>query len=268
MTSPAPAPRPSAARSRWLVPALVLVVVAVLVLVIFTLRDSDGATPAGAAGTTVTTPAATAPSDGQADPAEGQAAGGETPVIALSEVERRSADDVLGLGAVDAPVTLVVFSDYQCGYCARWSTDTFPELLDYVADGALRIEWRDVNIFGADSERAARAAYAAALQGAFVEYHDALFPGGKTRSAAQLTDEALVATAAELGLDAEQFAADFASPAAAAEVARNQELGVQLGAYSTPSFVLAGQPIVGAQPTEVFLQAIEAATAQAGPAAG
>ncbi|ROR96304.1 protein-disulfide isomerase [Salana multivorans] len=202
-------------------------------------------------------PAATAPVPG--GPTEVQ--GPEQ--LDLRSAERREADDLLAVGPVDAPVALVVFSDYQCPFCARWSAETLPLLMDHVDAGELRIEWRDVNVFGPASERAARASYAAAKQGVFWEYHDRLFEGGATRTENELGDEALIALAEELGLDVERFTADLASAETVAQITENAQLGIDLGAYSTPAFILGGQPIVGAQPSAVFLDAFAAALAAA-----
>ena len=179
------------------------------------------------------------------------------------EAERRSEDDLLSYGPADAPVGLIVFSDYQCPFCARWNHDTLPQMKQLADDGALRIEWRDVNVFGPASERASRASVAAAQQGKFWEYHGELFEGGEKRSEAELSDEALVALAGELGLDTERFAADMDSEETTTEVQRNMELGMSLGAASTPVFLLGGEPISGAQPTEVFTAAFERALERA-----
>lgn len=180
----------------------------------------------------------------------------------LSSAERRDPDDLLAAGPVDAPVTLVVFSDYQCPFCARWSEETLPLMMEHAEAGDLRIEWRDVNVFGPASERAARASYAAALQGEFWQYHDGLFAGGQKRSEAELSDEALTELAGESGLDTEQFATDMESDQTAEQIALNQRLGMDMGAYSTPVFILGGQPLVGAQPSQVFLDAFDQALAQ------
>ena len=63
---------------------------------------------------------------------------------------------------------LIEYADFRCGYCGKFARDTEPELVKkYVADGTLRIEWRNFPIFGEESEAAARAAWAAGQQGRF-----------------------------------------------------------------------------------------------------
>lgn len=233
----------------WLVPALVVLLAGALIAVVVALAREPAA-PSG--DTTVEASVPEAPTEVQ---------GPQQPD--LTQVERRDEADLLTAGPVDAPVVLVVFSDYQCPFCARWSAATLPLMMERAEAGELRIEWRDVNIFGPASERAARASYAAALQGAFWEYHDALFAGGEHRSESQLSEEALIELAEGLGLDADRFAADLGSEQTAAQVAENQQLGLDLGAYSTPVFILGGQPIVGAQPSQVFLDAFDDALAAA-----
>lgn len=237
-------PKPSnRSRSSWVVPGAVLTLAAVLIAVIVWVNWS-GASPEDG----------TSPS-GDGAPTEVQ--NPEQPD--LTEVEARDEDDLLAAGPVDAPVALIVFSDYQCPFCARWSAQTLPAMMEHVDAGNLRIEWRDINVFGPASERAARASYAAALQGAFWEYHDALFADGEIRSEGELSEESLIALAGELGLDTEQFTADLAAEETAQVIATNQQFGFDLGATSTPVFILGGQPIVGAQPTEVFEDAFQTA---------
>ncbi len=235
----------------WLLPVIVgVIALAVIVLAYFIFATSDRAEPS----------AATEQSDdrGVVDVAPQS----ETDQVDLSFVERRDDTDPLSIGTVDAPVTMVVFSDYQCPFCASWNQDTLPIMMDYVESDQLRIEWRDLNVFGPESEQASKAAYAAALQDAFWEYHDELFADGDIRDPAELSEEALVELAAELGLDTEQFTTDMQSDQVAEQVLINQQLGTDLGAYSTPSFIVDGQPMVGAQPTDVFVNAVDEALAQ------
>lgn len=238
------APRP---QYRWWIPATVVAAAAALVLMILVI-DRDGAdesTPtAGGTG-----PESEAVVTEVADPEQSDLGGDD------------SADesDPMSDGSVDAPVRLVVFSDYQCPYCAAWSQDTLPKMLDYVDSGDLRIEWREVNVFGSASVQAAKAAYAAALQDKHWEFHDALFSGGKPRSPDELTPETLTEVADQVGLDLDRFEADMNSEETAQAVQDNADKGTDLGAFSTPTFILDGQPYVGAQPTNVFVDAVETA---------
>lgn len=261
-------------RPSWPVPVLIGLVAAVaitLIIISSVADDSSGTSHGTMQGQPAPSDAVDPAPDGGADSSGDNAAEPADPPTSadrqetpdLSVVERRDPGDPLGIGPVDAPVTLVVFSDYQCPYCAKWSTETLPALEPYIAAGDLRLEWRDVNIFGDASERGARATYAAALQGEFTAMHGALFADGLTRSEAELSDERLSALAVELGLDGPQFDADYDSEHTRNEVGRNQSLGIELGAFSTPSFIFGGQPIVGAQPTEVFIAAMDQALAAA-----
>ncbi len=248
----------------WVVPSAVgIVAIALIAFIVWsTAGETDAASaPAGSAAATTTADATPAPGsegrDGGPTEVEGPVA------VSFADAERRDPVDLLAIGAVDAPVVLVVFSDYQCKFCAKWSGETLPVMMDYVDSGDLRIEWRDVNVYGADSERAARAAYAAALQGQFWEYHHVLYADGKHRSPGNLTDDALASVAEQLSLDVPRFRADMEDEATAAEITRNQELGIGLGAFSTPMFVMGGEPLVGAQPTQFFVDAFERALAGA-----
>ncbi|GAA2026173.1 thioredoxin domain-containing protein [Yaniella flava] len=173
----------------------------------------------------------------------------------VDQVISRDSDDPLAIGAVDAPVVMVMFSDYQCPFCSRWTHDTLPEMQQFVDDGELRVEFRDINMYGEDSRRAATASVAAGMQDQFEEYHDLLFPDGETLE--DFSTEALVELAADNGLDTEQFEEDMESEQTADIVAENEELGQSIGATSTPTFLMNNTPIVGAQPSEVFIESFE-----------
>src|SRR5690606_34724715 len=99
----------------WSIPAFVLLAVALLAILALSLRDS---------------------SESQ-NPAGEQAPNGPTEVqqpgqIDLRAAERRDAEDQFAAGPADAPVALVVFSDYQCPFCAKWSHETLPLMREYV----------------------------------------------------------------------------------------------------------------------------------------
>jgi len=237
----------TAAQRKLLIPGLILAAAAILIVWVVFGRAGDEAEdePAGAG--------------------DGVVAEVIEPTLPETiDAERREESDPLAIGRIDAPVGIVMFSDFQCPFCALWTDQTLPELLPYVEAGDLRIEWRDLAVFGEDSQRGAHAAYAAGLQGAYAEYSGALFAGGRAPSAQDLAGEALDELAGELGLDVAAFAADRVSPEVEAAVAENLEEGVELGVFSTPAFLVNGRPIVGAQPTEVFLEAVEGELTAAG----
>lgn len=178
-----------------------------------------------------------------------------------SAVERHQPGDPLALGEVDAPVTMVMFSDYRCPFCAKFSRDTEPELLArYVDQGTLRIEWRDFPIFGDQSMLAARAGRAAAAQGRFWEFTRAVFAAAPDRGHANLDEQALVGFARQAGVaDIEGFTAAMRGTGFDAAINADLEQGSRIGVPSTPAFLINDVPFLGAQPTEEFVRAIDAA---------
>lgn len=172
---------------------------------------------------------------------------------------RRADGDPLAVGKKNAPVVLVEYADYQCSFCGRFTRETQPELIKkYVDGGILRIEFRNFTVFGADSERAARASWAAGQQGKFWQLHDALY--AKTRKGAALAEDKLVGLARSSGVDdIDTFRADMKSADADKALKKDQDEGYQLGVQSTPSFLINGRPVAGAQPLAVFSQAVEQA---------
>ncbi|WP_030568157.1 DsbA family protein [Streptomyces aureocirculatus] len=179
----------------------------------------------------------------------------------LEALARRDAEDPLAQGKADAPVVMIEYADFKCGFCGKFARDTEPDLVKkYVEDGTLRIEWRNFPIFGEDSERAARGAWAAGRQGRFWQFHEAAYADGAKDKG--FGEGRLKELARAAGVkDVERFAEDADSGAARDAVKKDQEEGYKLGAASTPSFLVNGQPIAGAQPDAVFERAIEAAAA-------
>ncbi|MGW1075666.1 DsbA family protein [Streptomyces sp. NPDC002537] len=174
---------------------------------------------------------------------------------------RRADGDPLAVGRTDAPVVLVEYADYQCSYCGKFTRDSQPELIKkYVDEGTLRIEFRNFPIFGKDSERAARASWAAGQQGRFWQFHDEVY--AKTRKGDALAEDKLVDMAKDSGVtDLDKFRADLNGTASADAVKKDQEEGYSIGVQSTPSFLVNGQPIAGAQPMSAFDEAIARAKA-------
>lgn len=224
----------------WLVPTVVILAVAALSALAFIGGSSSKAS------TNATTSSATA-----AQP---------TQQISLA---RRQPGDPLAIGRITAPVILIEYSEFQCPFCGLFTRNTQPILIKkYVANGTLRIEWRDFPYLGSESTTAALAGRAAANQGKFWQYHDALFAHQFFPNSGHLTEAYLTGIAKTLGLNLEKFKADLHSSVTKAAVDKDFTEGQDIGVTGTPSFLVNSTPIVGAQPLEVFTQAIELAAAQ------
>ncbi|MGW7102670.1 DsbA family protein [Streptomyces sp. NPDC054838] len=207
---------------------------------------------------------ATAPRDHTAASASSAsapgAAGAPDPLAALA---RREDGDKLAAGRADAPVVLIEYSDFKCGYCGKFARDTEPVLMrKYVEDGTLRIEWRNFPIFGAESEAAAKAAWAAGRQDRFAQFHAAAYAEGAKEKG--FGEERLTELARQAGVpDLDRFRQDTAGAAASGALRKDQEEGYRIGVTSTPSFLVNGEPLAGAQPLGAFEAAITRAKAQA-----
>ena len=95
-------------------------------------------------------------------------------------------------GSSDAPVTVVVFSDFQCEDCAAFARDVQPALeSDFIEPGIVRLAYRQYPLVGGESIRAAEASECAALQGKFWEYHTVLYGWQGAANVGNFSDELL-----------------------------------------------------------------------------
>ncbi len=189
---------------------------------------------------------------------------GERPAVEPAhELERREPGDPLAIGDPDAPVTMIEWSDFQCPFCGAFARETKPELIDrYVEDGTLRMEWRDFPVLGEESQTAALAARAAGAQDAFWPLHDEIFAEEREIDAGELDRASLVAMAERLELDVERFERDLDDASHLDAVEHDLQAGREVGVTGTPAFLVNGELIAGAQPLEVFVDAIERALAE------
>jgi protein-disulfide isomerase len=156
------------------------------------------------------------------------------------------------IGPEDAPITIVEFSDYQCAYCESWYQQTYVKLMDSYP-GKIRFVYRDLPLpMHSEAEPAAEAADCAAEQNAYWKYHDALFSGKYT-----LGHTAYEQYAADLGLDTAAFSTCLDENRYKAEVEEDAADAADLGLNGTPSFVINGRILVGAQPFSAFKTIID-----------
>lgn len=158
-------------------------------------------------------------------------------------------------GSATAPVGMVYFTDFQCGYCRKFVTETLPKLEEqYIRPGKVRLTYRHLAILGEASVQAARASACAFDQGRFWEYHDILFAN---LSPIAFTSARLQRYAADLQLDEKTFAACLDNPAYGKRVEAETMIGRTLGATGTPAFLINRQLLLGAYPFEVFRQVLD-----------
>lgn len=157
-------------------------------------------------------------------------------------------------GNPKSQVTLTAFFDYRCGFCKKVMADLLPLTKP---DSPVRVVFKEFPILGPESLTASRAALAAARQGAYVPFHQALMG---TQEAISL--EVLEAIAVKLKLDTARWKADMASPEVERAIQTNQELAASIGVQATPTFVAGTELAPGALDAGGFRALIEKAKAQ------
>jgi protein-disulfide isomerase len=179
-------------------------------------------------------------------------------------------DDPL-MGDRKARLVLVEFSDFQCPFCARFASETLPEIRkDYIKTGKLKYVFRDFPITSAhkDAFKAALASGCALDQGKYWEMHDQLF-----ENQAAFTTYNLIQRAETVGLNKEKFEKCLNDNEYANEVQNDFAEGLRAGVNQTPTFFLGltepNSPkvkvlavIAGAKPYAVFKAAIDSALEQ------
>ena len=151
------------------------------------------------------------------------------------------------LGNPKGSHTLYEFSDYNCGYC-RMSAAHVEQLI--AKDPELRVVIKEWPIFEG-SDVAARMALAAAKQGKYAAFHDALYK--KEVADSQTVDQVGKA----IGLDMERARRDAQGQDVTMELMRTAALAQDLGFTGTPAWITGNRILQGAQGTERLAQAIE-----------
>lgn len=149
-------------------------------------------------------------------------------------------------GAEKGDVTLVMFTDYSCGFCRASLADVDRLLAE---DKKLRVVWREIPILGPGSEAAARAALAAAQQGRYLDFHRRMFKEGPPDDA---------------GIARVQAATGVAAPASAdgmitREIENNLALARTLNMSGTPTFVIGDKILQGAVGYKALKDAVDGA---------
>lgn len=149
------------------------------------------------------------------------------------------------LGGAKAAVVIVEFSDFQCPFC-KSSQATLKKVLQAHGD-KVKLVFKHLPLeIHPEALSSARAAFCAGEQGSFWPYHDALF------AADGLSPDKFRRIAADLGLDLQRFAACFDSERSRAAVLRDVQEARRLGISATPTFIVNGSLLQGAQDLDSF----------------
>lgn len=194
---------------------------------------------------------------------------GAAPEVAEPVVYGDLTDDDAILGNPDAPITIVEFSDYQCPYCRVFFNDTYPMLKEkYIDTGKAKLVFRDYPLsFHKDAQPAAIAAECVrdeAGDEAYFKMHDMIFEGQnkKGTGTVAITEEELAGYADELGANLSDYNSCIADESMVNEVLADLAAGGAAGVSGTPSFVVNGKFLEGAQPFSEFEILIEGQLAE------
>lgn len=190
-------------------------------------------------------------------------AGGNLPSailpINISENERikieiGSRDPILG--NPQAPVSIIEFYDFQCGYCKIFAEDTLPQIINnYIKSGKVKFIFKDFSILGEDSKTAAIAANCAFEQNKFLEFHDGLYSLKNENEI--FSDKNILALAQKLNLNIFKFNNCIGLQKNKELVEEDIKEGKLSGVRGTPTIFINGIKISGAQSFSSIAQIIE-----------
>jgi protein-disulfide isomerase len=189
----------------------------------------------------------------RASMSNGEATGGDKPQLII--------------GDANAPKTIIEYGDYKCPTCAQFHRGSYVELKrDYLDAGKAKIVFRNLPYIADDSRVAAEGTYCANEQNLFEQYHDAIYDytselyerEGLSREFDNVLAKDLLADfIANAGGDRQQFSSCLDDRKYETKVDNDLELAERDQAAGTPTFLIDGQKIVGAQPITIFRTLLE-----------
>lgn len=170
---------------------------------------------------------------------EGQYAGEDitAPPSIAAEIPR----DGRLLGDPDAPVHVVIYSDFQCPGCAAWTRSVKPQLINnHVATGEVLFEYRDLTGLGSESHDASVGAACALEQGKFWEYHDMLLHNQVGRDNGGFAKSRMIRMAEEVGLDMDAFEDCLGTDRFDNDLEAMENMAISDGVQATPTLLVNG----------------------------
>jgi protein-disulfide isomerase len=158
------------------------------------------------------------------------------------------------LGDVNAPITMAIYDDFECPFCAKFETETFGLLKEnYIDTGKVYFVYKHFPLsFHQNAQKAAEASECAFEQGKFWAMHDLIFENQKA-----LSIDNFKQWASDIELDTAQFDTCLTSGKYAAQVQKDMTEGQSDGISGTPGFIINGVVVSGALPYDVFSQMLD-----------
>lgn len=174
-------------------------------------------------------------------------------------------DDDPVLGSPDAPVTIIEYSEYLCPFCRRFVLETLPRIEEeYIDTGQVKLVFRDFPVHGQPAVVLAMVPECVADQGKFWEMHVLLFERAEEWSQSEDFLATVQGYAEEIGIDQHELVNCLELGTPLERIQEDYNLGRQDGVTGTPSFLINGTLLVGAQPFEEFQRVIEEELAKSG----
>jgi protein-disulfide isomerase len=165
-------------------------------------------------------------------------------------------------GQANAPVTIDIYADFQCPYCARADGVLQQLASQYIDTGKVKLVYHNFPIIGPESQTAAQAAECAGDQNKFWAYANYLFTHQNGENTGAFSPDALKGFAAQLGLNQSAFNSCLDSGKYSALVHQQAVEGQQRGVNVTPTFFINGQKFEGALPYNQMAAIIDAQDAR------
>lgn len=188
----------------------------------------------------------------------------QTPTPTTQETPRATTEPLIPLdddpvkGSPDAPVTMIEYSEYLCPFCQRFVLETMPRIEEeYIDTGKVKLVFRDFPVHGQPAVSIAMVAECAADQDKFWEMHVMLFERAEEWSQSEEILTTFQGYAEELGIDQDEFLNCLELGTTFERIQEDYNLAVQDGVGGTPTFLINGTLVVGAQPFEEFQRIIE-----------
>lgn len=161
----------------------------------------------------------------------------EVQFVDLVQIQQLPVNNSPFKGAQNAPVTVTIFSDFQCPYCARLLPAMEQVMTAYPQQVRMVFKQFPLSMHKF-AQPAALASLAARNQGKFWPLHDQLFANYNTLNEAKIRE-----LAAAVGLDMARYDRDVANPALQQEIAADMQLGTQAGVRGTPAVYVNGKQL-------------------------